>query len=257
VNGPALRAEWTKLGTTPAPAWLLAAVVVCTVVVSTVAVSAVGAAIAAGPCPGCGVDPTRLGLVGIQLGQAVVAVLAVLCMGGEYGTGLIHVTLAAIPRRSTVLAAKATVLAAVVAGAATLAVAGSLLVARMVLSGHGIPVALGDAAVLRAAAGSVLYLVLIAGLGLGVATAVRDSATAMGIVLALLYAYPIVIRVVSDPVWLRRLERLGPTTAGLAVQATTGLDRLHIGPWPGLGVLALWAGLALTVGAVVLHRRDA
>jgi ABC-2 type transport system permease protein len=257
VNTRALRAEWTKLRTTPAPAWLVAAVVVSTVTVSAVAVSAVGAASAAGPCPGCGVDPARLGLVGIQLAQAVVAVLAVLGMGGEYGTGLVHVTLAATPQRITLLTAKATVLAAVVVGAATLAVAGSLVVARIVLSGHGIALPLGDAAVLRAAAGSVLYLVLIAGLALGVATAVRDSATAIGIVLALLYAYPVIIRVVSDPAWLRRLERLGPTTAGLAVQATTGLDALAIRPWPGLGVLAVWAGLALAVGALVLHRRDA
>jgi ABC-2 type transport system permease protein len=252
VNGSVLRAEWTKLRTTPAPAWLLAAVVVSTVLVS-------AAAAAATTCrgAGCGVDPARLALTGIQLGQAVVAVLAVLRMSGEYGTGLIHVTLAATPRRLTLLTAKATILAAAVAGAATLAVAGSLLVTGIVRPGLAIPLPLGDATVLRAAAGSVLYLVLIAGLALGVATAVRDSAAAIGIVLALLYAYPIVIRVVSDPVWLRRLERLGPTTAGLAVQATTGLDGLAIGPWPGLGVLAIWAGLALAVGALVLHRRDA
>jgi ABC-2 type transport system permease protein len=252
VIGPTLRAEWTKLRTIPGPAWLLAGVVVSTIAVGS-------AAAAATTCRGgaCGVDPARLALVGIQLGQAVVAVLAVLCMGGEYGTGLVHVTLAATPRRMTVLAAKASVLAAVVAGAAALAVAGSLVVARMILPGHGIPLPLGDAPVLRAAAGSVLYLVLIAGLALGIATVVRDSATAIGIVLALLYAYPMVIRVVSDPAWLRRLERLGPTTAGLAVQATTGLDGQSIGPWRGLGVLAVWTGVALTVGAVVLHRRDA
>jgi ABC-2 type transport system permease protein len=252
VTGPALRAEWTKLRTTPAPAWLLAAVVVSTIVVG-------AAATLATTCRGgaCGVDPARHGLVGVQVGQAVVAVLAVLCMAGEYGTGLVRVTLAATPRRGTVLAAKATVLAAVVAAAAAPAVAGSLLIARIVPPARGIPLPLGDAAVLRAGAGSVLYLVLVAGLALGVATAVRDSATAIGIVLALLYAYPVVIRVVSDPAWLRRLERFGPTTAGLAVQATTGLDRLAIGPWQGLGVLAVWSGVALAVGAVVLLRRDA
>jgi ABC-2 type transport system permease protein len=85
---------------------------------------------------------------------------------------------------------------------------------------------------------------------------VRDSATSVGVVLALLYVYPIVIRVVSDPTWLRRLERIGPT-AGLAIQATTGLDGLPIGPWRGLGVLAAWACAALVVGGLLLHRRDA
>jgi ABC-2 type transport system permease protein len=43
---------------------------------------------------------------------------------------------------------------------------------------------------LRAAAGSVLYLALIGLLGLGIATAARDSAAAIEIVLGLLYLFP-------------------------------------------------------------------
>ena len=42
-----------------------------------------------------------------QLGQAVVAILAVLVISGEYSTGMIRITLTAMPRRATVLAAKA------------------------------------------------------------------------------------------------------------------------------------------------------
>ncbi len=52
---------------------------------------------------------------------------------------------------------------------------------------------------LRAAAGSVLYLVLIALLSLGLATAVRDSAAAIGLVLGLLYVFPILGLAVSRP----------------------------------------------------------
>ena len=44
-----------------------------------------------------------------------------------------------------------------------------------------------------------LYLVLIALLSLGVATAVRDSAAAVGIVLGLLYLFPVLAAVVTDP----------------------------------------------------------
>ena len=245
----ALSAEWTKLRTAPGTVWLLVAVVV-----PTIGVSAAAAATIACPPGECGVDPARVSLTGIQLGQAAVAVLAVLMVGTEYGTGLMGVTLAAMPRRVTVLAAKAAILVAVVAPAALFAVLGCLVVGRVILPGHGIPVPLDSLS--RPAAGSVLYLVAIALLGLGVAVAVRDSATAIGVVLALLYVYPIVIRVVSDPTWLRRLERIGPT-AGLAIQATTGLDGLAIGPWRGLGVLAGWATAALLLGALLLHHRDA
>ena len=46
-------------------------------------------------------------------------------------------------------------------------------------------------------------------------------------------------------------------TAGLAIQATTTSTSLPIGPWPGLGVLALWAAGALALGAAVLRHRDA
>ena len=40
--------------------------------------------------------------------------------------------------------------------------------------------------------------------------------------------------------------------AGLAIQATRNIGTLPIGPWPGLGVLALWAAAALLAGGLVL-----
>jgi ABC-2 type transport system permease protein len=143
-------------------------------------------------------------------------------------------------------------------------VAGSLLAGRLILPGHGFTPAHGFAllspgtpSVLRAAAGSVLYLALIALLGLGTATIVRDSAVAVGIVLALLYLFPIVANVVGNAQWHRHLEQIGPMTAGLAIQATTDLRSLPISPWAGLGVLAAWAAGAMLVGGLLLRLRDA
>jgi ABC-2 type transport system permease protein len=46
-------------------------------------------------------------------------------------------------------------------------------------------------------------------------------------------------------------------TAGLAIQATTGLRSLRIGPWAGLGALRAWAAAALLAGGLVLRLRDA
>ena len=256
----ALHAEWTKLRTMSGPAWLLAGLVTLTIAVSALTAQAV-------TCPSgtaCPVDPAKLSLTGIEVGQAVVAVLAVLAIGGEYSTGMIRVTLAAIPRRTVVLAAKAGILVALVLAAGALAVAGALLAGRLILPGHGFTPAHGFALltpgsppVLRAAAGSVLYLALIALLSLGISTAVRDSAVAIGIVLGLLYLFPIVANVVSNEQWHRHLEQIGPMTAGLAIQATTDLSSLPISPWAGLGVLAAWAGAALLVGGLVLKLRDA
>src|SRR6202020_1844505 len=98
----------------------------------TIAVSA--AVTAATRCPRglpCPVDPARLSLTGIQLGQAIVAVLAVLAVSGEYSTGMIRTTLTAMPGRTAVLAAKAVVLTALVLAAAAVAVAGCLLAGRL------------------------------------------------------------------------------------------------------------------------------
>ncbi|MGW0409745.1 ABC transporter permease subunit [Streptomyces collinus] len=257
--GRALRAEWTKLRTAGEAGRLLLLVIVLTVAVGCGTAKAV-------KCPdaGCGQDAAKLALSGVTVGQAVIAVLAVLAVSGEYGTGMIRTTLTAVPNRITVLTAKATILTTVVLAAGTAAVLASLLAGRCLLPGSGFtgahgyaPLSLADGPTLRAAVGSVLYLVLVALLGLGVATAVRDAASAIGIVLGLLYLFPVVTRVVNDPEWQRHLQQISPMTAGLAIQATVHLRRLPIGPWAGLGVLATWAAAALLVGSVLLHRRDA
>jgi ABC-2 type transport system permease protein len=253
-----LRAEWTKLRTAPGTVWLLLAAAALTV-----ALSAAAAAAAKCPAAGCGQDPAKISLTGIYLGQTAVVIVAVLVISTEYGTGMIRTSLAAMPRRGTVLAAKAAVVTGLVLAAGTVAVLGCLLAGRLILPGHGFtpahgfaPLSLGTGPVLRATAGSVLYLGLIALLSLGVATAVRDSAVAIGIVLGLLYLFPILTAAVSDQHWVRHLEQIAPMTAGLEIQATTGLRGLPISPWAGLGVLAAWAVGALLAGGLLLRFRD-
>lgn len=255
----ALRAEWTKLRTVPGTGWLLLAAVVLTVAVSAAAAAAVTCRI-----PGCNQDATKISLTGLALGQATIAFLAVLVISGEYSTGMIRTTLAAMPRRPVVLAAKATVVAGVVLPAGAVAVLGSLLAGRLILPGSGFtsahgysPLSLTDGPTLRAATGSILYLTLIALLALGAATAVRDSATAIGAVLGVLYLFPIVAQLATDPKWHRHLLQIGPTTAGLSIQTTVDVPSLPISPWAGLGVVAAWAAAALLSGGVLLRLRDA
>ncbi|MEO6859861.1 MAG: ABC transporter permease, partial [Solirubrobacteraceae bacterium] len=90
-----------------------------------------------------------------------------------------------------------------------------------------------------------------------VATAVHESAVAIGIVLGLLYLFGVLAAVVSDPTLKRHLQQLGPMTADLAIQATTNLRHLPIAPWAGLGVLAAWAAAGLIAGGLLLSLRDA
>jgi ABC-2 type transport system permease protein len=259
VTREALHVEWTKLRTLAGTSWLLLAVVVLTVALSVAAAAAVTC-----PVAGCGQDPAKVSLTGIAFGQTAVAILAVLAVGGEYSSGMIRVTFTAMPRRATVLAAKAAVISGLVLVAGTVAVLLAVLAGRLMLPSSGFTAAHGyrllsltDGPVLRAAAGSVLYLVLIGLLSLGIATTVRDSATAIGIVLGLLYLFPIVAAVVADPDWHRRLQKFGPMTAGLSVQSTVDVGGQPVGPWAGLGILALWAAGALLFGGLLLQLRDA
>lgn len=253
-----LHAEWTKVRTLPSNFWLLLGAAACTVGVS--------AAVVAGSAyqPFTSQDLTKLSLTGIDLGQAVVAILAVILIGNEYHTGMVRITLTAMPRRLGVLGAKAATLVALVAASGLVAVGGCLLAGRLLLPGRGFTaahgytlVSLAHAATVRAAGGSVLYLVLVALLALGVATAVRDTAAAIGVVLGLLYLFPLLAHVVSDPTWQRHLEQIAPMTAGLLIQATANLHGLPLSPWAGLGVLAAWATGAMVGGATLLRLRDA
>jgi ABC-2 type transport system permease protein len=237
----------------PSAAWLLAA--------------AVAATVHTGQCPTpttCLEDTTKLSLTGVRFGQVVVVVLAVLVMSNEYGTRMIKTTLTATPRRGLVVAGKVAVLTAAILVAGLLGVLASLLIARTILARNGFtaangypPLSLADEPTLRAAVGSVLYLGLVALLSLGVGAIVRDTAGGITAVLALLFVFPMLAAFVDEPQWQTWIHRFSPMSAGLAVQSTTDLDRLPIGPWTGLGVMAAYAAAALVVGGALFRLRDA
>jgi ABC-2 type transport system permease protein len=257
----ALHAEWTKLRTIAGTWWLMVGTVALTVAAS--AGIADSTHVSPGGPGGASQDPTKLSLIGVDLGQAVITVLAILAVTDEYGTGMIRVTLAATPRRAVMLGAKAVNIAGLALITGAPAVAGCLIAGRLLLPEAGLDPAHGYAFVsiahgptLRAALGSVLYLGLIALLSLGIGAVLRDTAVSTGIVLGLLYLPPLFAQLVSGP-WRRHVQQIAPMTAGLAIQATRNIHSLPISPWAGLGVLATWAAGMLLVGLAVLKARDA
>jgi ABC-2 type transport system permease protein len=214
--------------------------------------------------PSCDFDLTKLSLSGVYIGQAAVVVLAVLAVTAEYEAGMIRTTLAACPRRLTVLGAKLAVLASVVLLVSVAGVLGSLMAGRGVLARGGFtavegyrPLSLGDGPTLRAYGGTVLYLGLVAIVALGLGFVVRHTGGAVTLVLGLLYLAPIITIAVSDPRWREWIEQVSPMTAGLSIQATLRLDALPISPWRGLGVVALYAAASTAAAAIALRFRDA
>ncbi|MFI6944123.1 ABC transporter permease [Streptomyces sp. NPDC050418] len=259
----AVHAEWTKLRTLRSTWWLLLAVVVCTAGVGALTTGA----LSAGDCLAartCDEDTVKLSLTGVWVGQSVMALFGVLAVTAEYGTGTIGATLAAVPSRLRVLAAKAVVVGALALPAGTASVAVSLWAGRLLVLDAGFttaagypPISLADGPTLRAACGAVLYFVLVSLIGLGLGAALRDTAGTLTAVFLLLYGFPLVASLLADPDWMENAQRVSPTSAGLSILATRNLDALPIGPWPGLGVAALWAVGVLGVGWGVLRIRDA
>ena len=229
----ATRAEWTKAVTTASTRWLLIGFVVSTVAISVAAIAATKSS----PIDH-GRSATEISLTGVVVGQAIIAMLAVVAISGEYSTGMIRISLTAVPRRAQLLAAKGTIVGALTLAAATVAVVASLVAGRLMLPGEGYAISLTDGSTVRAAASEIVHVALIGLISLGLATAARESATAVGAVLGLIYLFPIVTELVTDPDWQRRLQDLGPMTADL-------------------DVLAGWAAVCLLAGGSVLRMRDA
>jgi ABC-2 type transport system permease protein len=245
----ALQAEWTKFRTLAGNIWLLLGVAAGTAGISAAA--------------GAFTHVSDVARGGDYLGQLIVAALAVTALSEEYATGMIRVTLAATPRRTTVLAAKAANVAGLTTLAGVAGVAGCLAIGGLTLPAYGLDPAHGYAfvsiespATVRAAAGTVIYLALIALLSLGVATLIRDTAVSIGAVVALLYIPPLLAHIVGGALG-RHINQIAPMSAGLAIQATTHLRALPIQPWAGLGVLTGWAAGSLLLAATILRIRDA
>ena len=239
----ASRMEWIKLRSLRSTWWTLAATVA----------GAAGIAVAVGANTK---DPTgdltNNVLAGVAPGLLLIGVLGVLTMTGEYSSGMIRATLAAVPGRSLLLAAKA-----VVFGGVTLAVGEAtaflaFTVGRAALPGRIPPPALGQPGVLRAILLSGVGIALVGLFGLGLGAVIRHSAAALA-------AYAGAVFVVGE-----LLVALSPSAVRYIPLAIVG-DSLAVSrvaadalpPWTGLAVLFLYAAVTLVAGALLFTRRDA
>ena len=102
----AVRMEWIKLRGLRSTLWMLVATAAAMIAIGVTTMANTKAPGAADPAS---FDPMNNVLAGVVLGQLIIGVLAVLVMTNEYSSGSIKSTLAAVPGRPMVLAAKAAV----------------------------------------------------------------------------------------------------------------------------------------------------
>jgi ABC-2 type transport system permease protein len=246
-----IASEWLKFRSLRSTLLVLATAVVGMV--------AFGAIIAFNTRNPAGVDPEDLvasgPLQGYYLGQLLMGALGVLVVSGEYSSGMIRATLAAVPRRRPVLVGKAVVFAVVVGASMLVASVLAFLVAQAVLSGHRPTFSLADGSTLRVVVGTGVYLTLVGLIGSVFAWIVRSTPGALVATFAVVLVLPILFELVF-PSWGQYIAAYLPTGAGQSF--STNLAQPHaLSPWVGLAVMVAWVAGGLVAAAVVLDRSDA
>jgi ABC-2 type transport system permease protein len=198
-------------------------------------------------------NPVNQSLIGVNLAELTIGVLGVLVVSGEYGTGMIRATFAAVPRRLPVLVAKVGVLAAVTFAVCLVAVGIAFLGGQALLGAHGI--SLGHPGAVRAVFGAALYLTVVGVLGVGLGFLTRSTAGGIATLIAVLLVLPIMVGVLPGR-WADTVGRYLPSMAGRALFTMAG-GQAMLSPWTGFGIFLLYAAVVLAVAAVALRRRDA
>jgi ABC-2 type transport system permease protein len=249
-----LRSEFRKVRTVRSTYWSLAAAVLSNVVVAALLAIFLPSHMSAHQK--ATIDSTRVSLGGLHLSQVGFGVLGVLVITSEYGTGMIRASLAAVPQRRLMLAAKTAVFAVT---ALTVAIASCFAAyfafQAFLPAGDGMRTSLSDPGVLRAVIGAGLYLTVLGLFGLGLGAVVRSSAGAIALLLGALFVPSLLVNLLPQS-WQGTIGPYLPMYAGDAIYAVHHESRALL-PWPGFGVFCLYAAAALAAGFVLIRHRDA
>ncbi|MFE1316984.1 ABC transporter permease [Kitasatospora phosalacinea] len=247
------QSEWTKIRSVRSTVWSLASVFLITVALG-LAISLVARNnVSDFTEDGRPFDATAVSFIGVGFGRLAIVVFGVLAVGNEYSSGMIRVSLAAVPQRGTLLAAKTAVLGALALAASLVTVFVAFFIGQAALGG-GLSTTLGSENVLRAVFGTALYLTLLCLLSAGVTVMVRHQILALAILVPFILLVSPILSIV--PV-VKNVVRYFPDQAGSAITQVFPTDDLPYGPWAGLLICALWTVAALLGGYLVLKRRDA
>jgi ABC-2 type transport system permease protein len=249
-----VRSEWTKLRSQPSTAWSLLATLALVVGFGGLYALLRVTRPPSDPAAVAAFDATAVSLTGVQLAELAIGVLGVLLVAGEYATGTIRVSFAAVPRRLPVLWGKAVVLGLTTLVLCLPAALAAFLLGQSILSDKGLDVPLSAPGVARAVAGSALYLGGVGLLGLGLGALLRSTAGAVAGLFGLLFG-PQLLAGTLPETWSDKLYPYLPVPAGVAV-TTVRPDAASLGPWTGFGVFCLYIAVVLALAAWRLRRHD-
>lgn len=252
-----LRSEWSKFWSLRS-SWITLVAAVAVLIAFGVIAAAVYRAPSDGTGSGSGsgttMDAVGLALTGTSITGLIVGVLGVLMSAGEYGTGMVRSTYAAVPRRWLVLASKSAVIGALVLALSTLGALISFGLGKAGLHGEDIALALGDAGVPRSLAGAGVHLALFAVLGVALGSLIRSTSGSIAALVGIVMLLPGLAAVLPGDLQ-DSLDPYFPGNAGAAIHA---LHRAPdtLSPGAGLVVFTTWVALALAAAVIRLRRTD-
>ncbi|MFD7838587.1 ABC transporter permease [Streptomyces sp. NPDC059761] len=241
---PVLHSEWIKIRSLRGTFGALIAILLATAGIQALAAAAVGQAEAGS----MGEDPLLGAFYGINFGQIAAFAFGASTLAAEFHNGALRTSLTAVPSRTRLYLSKIAMVGALafltgqVTGLLTL-VLGQAFMGQYAMS-------LGDPGTLRAVFGSGVYLTLMALFAAGLTAVLRSAAIVLSVLIPFVVMAPFIIGQAAGGV-----AEFLPDQAGQLVMHLGSSGRL--GPWSGLGVLALWAAAALAGGWLAVRRRDA
>ncbi|MFE7412824.1 ABC transporter permease [Streptomyces laurentii] len=212
------------------------------------------------PLPEVMFDPLHTAFVppAWQLFMIIAATVGGITVFGEYTSGLIRTTFAAVPRRQAVVAAKVTVVTAVMLVLGAVVSGVSFGVTQSLLKDYG-GLSLGDPGALRAVAAGALLAPLCALVGMAVGAAVRHAAGSIVTAVGLLLLVPALFQGERYR-WVKEIGNAMPLSAWQRLvmnpERPYGLGRYPLSVTEAWIVYGAWAVAAVAVTLYVVRRRD-
>jgi hypothetical protein len=181
--------------------------------------------------------------------------LGALAIIGEYSTGTIRLTFAAVPARHSVMAAKATVVTAVTTVFGVFVATASFGLTQAILDGRDVGVSLTHPGALRLVLASALLAPVCALAGMALGAVIRHTAASMTVSAGILVLLPLILT--DDRHWSAIAAHATPHHAW--VRLVTPHPPATEFPWTTAGawtVYAVWTLAAAALAITSQHRRD-
>lgn len=191
---------------------------------------------------------------GIAFGQLIFGALAVVLIASEYATGMIRSTLVAVPQRIQALLAKVLVIAVVAFVVGALSALGAYFIGQPILATEDLDFALSVDGVVASILNTGTYLALVAIIGVSIGALLRNSASAIVTLVALLMILPIVFQLIPNDFFNDAMQYL-PSSAGTQLVAVRVAEDMLTQLQGGL-IMGAWALLLLICASIAIKSRD-